>query len=407
MKHLLLITDAFPPDFAPRMGYLCKYLPDDWQVTVYTEQPGESHFTLPVPPRVKVHRIKYYHCQNTCWAKPEYAFKHILNMVFAYKDRYFWQHAKAEIMQQNYDAVLCSTFYTFPLLFAHKAAKALGIPLIADLRDIMEQYPQPENFPERLRLWGKGRRINTRRRNRVLRSASALTTVSPWHACILKTCNPNIELIYNGYDSTLFYPIDLQSQTFNIVYTGRMFHTKYQNPELLFQALRELLTEQTDLFTDLRLHWYADKQTQATLRQKYAGMFPAQTFVFHDFVTPEKVPSILHDASIVLVLANKTTANGPHGIMTTKFFEALGVEKPVLCVRSDEACLAETMQKTNAGLAATGTAGIKTFILEKHAEWKRNGFTRQAVNMAEKKKFCREQQAQQFAGLLDKTCRNK
>ena len=93
--------------------------------------------------------------------------------------------------------------------------------------------------------------------------------------------------------------------------------------------------------------------------------------------------------------------------MTTKFFEALGVEKPVLCVRSDEACLAETMQKTNAGLAATDTAGIRTFILEKYAEWKHNGFTRQTVNMAEKKQFCREQQAQQFTELLDKICHEK
>lgn len=403
MKHLLLITDAFPPNFAPRMGYLCKFLPEDWQVTVYTEQLGESHFPLPVSPRVKVRRIQYYHCQYTRWAKTEYAFKHILNLIFAYKDRYFWQRAKKEIIQQNYHAVLCSTFYTFPLLFAHKAANALGIPLIADLRDIMEQYPQPENISARLRLWGKGRGINTRRRNRVLRSASALTTVSPWHVNILKAYNPNIELIYNGYDSTLFYPIDLQTQTFNMVYTGRMLENNLHNPEeLLFQALRELLTEQTELFADLRLHWYTDKQTQTTLRQKYVGMLPAQTFVIHDFVTPEKVPGILHTASIVLVLAaNKTTANGPHGIMTTKFFEALGVEKPVLFVRSDEACLAETMQKTNAGLAATDTAGIKTFILEKYAEWKRKGFTRQTVNMAEKKKFCREQQAQQFVKRIN------
>ena len=407
MKHLLLITDAFPPDFAPRMGYLCKYLPEDWQVTVYTEQFGENHFTLPMPPRVEVHRIKYYHFQNTCWAKPEYAFKHILNLIFTYKDRYFWQRAKTEIMHQHYDAVLCSTFYTFPLLFAHKAAKTLGIPLIADLRDIMEQYPQPGNFSEQLRLWGKGRRINTWRRNRVLRSANALTTVSPWHVSILKTYNPNIELIYNGYDSTLFYPMDVQVQTFNIVYTGRMLENNLRNPELLFQALQELQAEQTGLFADLRLHWYTDKQTQTTLRQKYADIFPAQTFVFHDFVTPEKVPGILHNASIVLVLANRTTANGPHGIMTTKFFEALGVEKPVLCVRSDEACLAETMQKTNAGLAATDTAGIRTFILEKYAEWKHNGFTRQTVNMAEKKQFCREQQAQQFTELLDKICHEK
>ena len=38
MNKLLIICDMFPPAFAPRMGYLCKYLTRmGWEVTVVTE----------------------------------------------------------------------------------------------------------------------------------------------------------------------------------------------------------------------------------------------------------------------------------------------------------------------------------------------------------------------------------
>ena len=86
--------------------------------------------------------------------------------------------------------------------------------------------------------------------------------------------------------------------------------------------------------------------------------------------------------------------------MTTKFFEALGVEKPVLCVPSDEECLAQVIKETNAGLAATSTEQIKTFILEKYAEWKQNGYTRQKVNKEIKQQFTRQYQAKQFEQIF-------
>ena len=81
-------------------------------------------------------------------------------------------------------------------------------------------------------------------------------------------------------------------------------------------------------------------------------------------------------------------------------FEALGVEKPVLCVRSDEECLAQVIRETNAGIAATTAEEVKAFILDKYSEWQQNGFTRQAVNQAQKQLFTRQYQAGQFEALL-------
>ena len=84
--------------------------------------------------------------------------------------------------------------------------------------------------------------------------------------------------------------------------------------------------------------------------------------------------------------------------MGTKFYEALGVEKPVLCIRSDEECLAQVIEQTHAGLAGTDVASVETFILNKYQEWKKNGFTRQAVQ--QKEIFSRQTQSAQIEKLL-------
>jgi hypothetical protein len=86
--------------------------------------------------------------------------------------------------------------------------------------------------------------------------------------------------------------------------------------------------------------------------------------------------------------------------MTTKFFEALGVEKPILCVQSDEECLARVIRETNAGLAATNVEEIKKFILHHYNQWLKHGYTQ--INIINKEQFSRQKQALQFEELFNK-----
>ena len=86
--------------------------------------------------------------------------------------------------------------------------------------------------------------------------------------------------------------------------------------------------------------------------------------------------------------------------MTTKFFEAIGVEKPILCVHSDEGCLAQTIQETNAGVAASTVAEVKDFILHHYNQWQQQGYTHIAVN--NKQQFSRQNQALQFEEIFNR-----
>ena len=87
--------------------------------------------------------------------------------------------------------------------------------------------------------------------------------------------------------------------------------------------------------------------------------------------------------------------------MTTKFFESLAVEKPILCVRSDEACLAETIQRTRSGLAATQVEEVCQFLLHHYKEWQAQGYTTAQVDRSQLKQFSRQEQANQFAELIE------
>ena len=78
-------------------------------------------------------------------------------------------------------------------------------------------------------------------------------------------------------------------------------------------------------------------------------------------------------SSIMLVF----TATHTHGMLTTKFYEALGCEKPILCVPSDKGSLVELIKYTHAGLATDNIEEIKTFIRACYNEWQQNGFTHQ------------------------------
>lgn len=398
LHSILIITDApTQPLYNPRIRFLYKSLIENGiNVDCYTEQ-FES-----IPPELgfKLIEIPFYKYRNhKLTGKIEWAIKNILNLLFDYKNKYFakkiFQYTKAK----HYDLVLCSSFHTFGLRAARKIAEWKGIPLHIDLRDIAEQCDQNEYSDKLLKkssLLGKWyKKTYIIRRNRIIRQADSISSVSPWHIDFLKQQNPTVHLIYNGYDNTAFYPENTETQTFDIIYTGRWYSQDLQDPTLLLQALAEIDVP------NIRLVWYTKHDVHTKLRN-LARLYDVKTeIIYNDYIPNSEIPYTLHRASILLVLTNNNT----HGIMTTKFFEALGVEKPVLCVRSDEGCLADVIKETGAGLAATTVEQVKEFIIEKYEEWKSNGFTH--VNVKNKEKFSRQYQAKQFMEIFEQSIDNE
>lgn len=403
MKHILLLMDApGAPLFAPRIRHLLSNLQKkDWQWIVVSERMPNTDFEFS---NCRHLQFPYYSDKPGLRNKLRW----LADKLFGLKEWMFYRFITNHVHPEEVDCIFCSSFHTFPLPTASRLARRWHLPFIADLRDIAEQWGETPYMQHPIHTpFGKLNRclttrytaLSIRQRNMALKQACSITTVSPWHKQVLEETFHSVHLIYNGYDEQTFRPKDVKSDTFNITYTGKIYDFNLRDPHLLFQALGEL--KKDGLLPDkLRLSFYCERDIQEQLLALAEQYDITRILHIHDFVSNDEIIHILHRTSISVILTNQATPHGSHGIMTTKFFEALGVEKPVLCVRSDEECLAQVIRETNAGVAATTAEEVRTFILDKYHEWQKNGFTHQPVIQEQKQRFTRRHQALQFEALL-------
>ena len=387
--NVLVITDPFyKPLYVPRMRYLCNFLVrQGHHVELYSEETD---------------KIDFQHTyQLTTWrfinSKTDWIIKTFWTLLTDYKDRWL---ARKIIMHTKSipDIVIASTSYTFPLPAADIVARHFKCPLLVDLRDIAEQAP--DLLINRYNLFTKPfvgiyNKINTIRRNNVLRKAHAVTTVSPWHQKFLEKFNPNTHLVYNGYDKSEFFPNPQHAKQFRIVYAGRIYNDSVRNPELLFKALKNI--KSNNEMPELIVEWYTDEHGQKIIRD-YAKHYDVESLMsYHDYVPRREINNVYNSSSVVLVLSNKASKKGPFGILTTKFFEALGAQRPILVVQSDEADLESVINETNAGCAAKNTNDILHFLHLNYDVWKHNGYT---IQKSKSDNFDREKQSLLFLHLI-------
>lgn len=391
-KRILILCEAIaPPAYSPRIITLVEWLQaNGWNCEIATERDNDTVWNSTA---CKTHQMPTY--------------RHLVaDKLLGAKEKAFAKYTQQHTDVASFDLIFCGSYYYFPLQAAKYLAKKYQLPLVVDLRDITEQWGKLDYYTRRFTgiryidsiAKGLYTYINTLNRNRVLRNATAVTTVSPWHQHTLALYNPNTHLIYNGYDANTFYPKTVISNAFDITFIGK-YYSHYQDcPKLLFMALQSLIDTNQITIDDVEVHFYTNTVGQkafATLAKEYAL---DNIVKVHDYIPRSEIVDRMHRSSIMLVLTTPIGQYGTHGMMGTKFYEILGVEKPCLCLNSDEECLADAIENTHAGLAATKVEDVKAFILDKYQEWKENGYTHQAV--IDKEQYTRQHEAKQFEQLF-------
>ncbi|MBR6065115.1 MAG: glycosyltransferase [Paludibacteraceae bacterium] len=362
--HILVVSDPpVAPGYLPRLRYLCDYLDrKGFAVTLLTE----TSEPLPFAHNYPIETIRMYSGNTFDWFV-----KTVWTLLTDWHNRVFAKRALTTL-HGGFDLVLCTAFSDFPLGAAQRIAQTLQVPLICDIRDLDEQVDDSRYQYQHQQWWLMPfrrlyRAIHIRRRNKVLRAANAITTVSPWHKDFIQNITANsvpVYTIYNGFDEQQFYPENIRTEQFTITYIGSLFHWQIPALEKVKQAV-EGIRIQMDIHT------------------------PQDHPVAHD-----RLGDAIRRSGIMLVLTSPNT----HGMLTTKFYEALGCAKPILCVPSDQGALAELMAYTNAGIATDDIEAIKAFILQHYRSWEQNGFTAQQTQHREE--FSREAQTKQMEQIL-------
>ena len=398
-RRLLILCDAFnKPLYVPRITSLCKFLTrNGWDITILTEELEDETFQVP---NTTFLAMPYYFGNK--WRKK---LQWLGDKLWYRKDRRLYRFAQ-QLDLQIFDCILCSSFNVFPLKAAAMIATQINKPLMVDLRDITEQWGGPSYMVSSLIRHGKiGQwltelyiRKTNRQRNLILQQAKAVTTISQWHQTLLEQYNPHTHLIYNGYDPEVYSFQPIHTDDFIISYTGRIYDFQSRCPQLFLQAIAELKAEKQLPINQTKVIFHIEQPLIAPLQALLEQYHIEDLCSVSGYIPRQEAIQLLQQSAISLIFNEKTNACTTHGIMTTKFFEALGCEKPILCTPSKTDELANTIQQTKAGLASSDINEIKQFILEKYHEWQQNGYTRQAI--IQKEQFSREKQAKQFEQLL-------
>ena len=372
MKKILIITDALTqPLYNVRVNFLCNSLVEQGIKVTWI---SEKYQDIPFKINADFIQIPFYKHKGII-GKIEWVIKNVCSLCCDYKNNYFTKKILSLTKDANFDLVFCSTFHTFGLKSAYYVAKRKNIPLHIDLRDIAEQCDiNVYNKSKLSRLDVIStiyRKININRRNKILKLADSISSVSQWHVEFLKQINPNTLLIYNGFDNKEFFFTPIKSNYFDIVYTGRWYGNQMQDTTLLFCALQEIIEKNLIDTNSIRLVWYTAKNIHHEII-KTAEKFGLKHITYlYDYVSRKSIPDILLHSSICLVLSSDDT----QGIMTTKVYEAMGCEKPILCTNCSKGELHNIITDTNSGIATSNKDEIIDFILYQYKIWQTSNST--------------------------------
>jgi len=408
MPRILILADHYVPNFAPRMGYLVKNLSNTgYEFDILTgPDDGDIRYQSLVG-NEKVIRCSLNKIKTSDSFLTNFYFTILRIPIFYANSKQYIQTANKHLNPSDYQLILCSTAFSLPVLQAARIiAKKWDKPWIADIRDLHEQMSYNKNRSIKNNIL---RYLNTpfskhliHLRNKNLRLATKITTVSPFNKDLLQKLNPNTSLICNGYDPDTFYPGATRKQEiFKLVYTGILIDY-CSDLNIFFQSIHQLYSDGKISPDTFSICFYIPEWCRTSIRSNKYYDDIAAFISFRDHVNTSAIPKILHEASILLLFVKSVHSNRSQGIIPTKYFEYLAMERPVLLTPGDDAYLDESLIASGEGVPAKNVDAAMDFIYKKYQEWKQKGFTQQKVNQDYVKQFSRKKQALQFQEIFEK-----
>lgn len=407
MKKVLIICDTFPPQFAPRMGYLCKFLEEyGWEAYVVTgeRQSSRADFSALVGYAKQV--VSVPQKRHRAWNP-----LHLWTMISPYdylRGEYDLRKAAMALCESvKPDVILACPSGLFPLCSAYYVAKKFRLPFCVDYRDLVEEQRSARkkfsfSIPAiKVKLGDLIQWQTIPIRNRILRRASAVSSVSPWYCEYLSRFNNNVCLVYNGYDSDRFKALPpMKSEKFLIVYVGTLSSVVDRDPTILFQAIRALKSKKEISPDFFRVRFYSGEENYKNHLSLAEKFDVCDCVEFLDYIPSTQVPDVMRAASILLVLSRHQSLQ-THGVMTTKLFEYLAVNRPILCVPGDRDCKDELLEKSCAGIGVKNVEEAVEFLSMKLREWRETGIVAGTTRMEHVMMYSRRVQAGNFTKMFD------
>lgn len=252
---------------------------------------------------------------------------------------------------KSFDLVIATVPNMWTAVLANSINKKYGIKYIIDFRDASEQEKgMPRSFRQKIQVI----RSNFERK-RIARNSAELITVSKYLSERLeKKLNKKTIIIYNGFDENLFSAKgenknEVKHKVIKIVYVGKLINSWYRNPTPLLMAINQI---NKNLNNRIELHFYGTEKNIIVNIDKYNGIY------FHNRIPFNEVNDILNSADLLLVLTN----NNRKGILTTKLFEYMPINKPIICLPNNDEELKALISNYGLGFSLKNQQEIMDFF---------------------------------------------
>jgi glycosyltransferase involved in cell wall biosynthesis len=429
LKKFLLITYYWPPAGGAgvmRWAKMSKYISRfGWQPVVYTPLNGEipvvdESLVKEIPAEIEVVRTPIwepYELYKTFLGrkKTEKLYSGFINEkkkvslaqkisvfirgnFFIPDARMFWIKPSVRFLREYLkdhpvDAIVSTGPPHSMHLIAERIHRLTGLPWIADFRDPWTNI----DFYRDLHLTAIADARHKSLEQKVLRNATKIVTVT-WRSRdeFKSLCHrDDIVVIPNGFDDADFLKADVPpDKEFSIVHVGSM--NKDRNPKALWMALKDLLNENRELKSLLRIKLIGpvDFSVRESIEQNELERFT--TFV--EFIPHTEAVIMQQQAQLLLLMINDSPNS--RTIIPGKLYEYLGSGRPVLAMGPLDSDSARVIQLTSAGVVHEyqDIEGLKARILEYFALYQKGQLRGSAEGIQQ---FTRRTLAGEFAKTLD------
>lgn len=380
MKRVLIITYYWPPSGGSgvqRWLKMSKYLPEyGWQPVIYTTENAEypiidHSLEKDVAPNIEVIRrpinepysaykkflgikkeetVKMGFIQekekNKSWKSDLSLW--VRGNFFIPDARCGWvkpsvRYLKEYLNEHPVDAIISTGPPHSMHLIALKLKEALGLPWIADFRDPWTEI----DYYNDLHLTSWADRKHHRLEQEVLTKADKVVTVAPDGARRLgRLGNRNVRTIYNGFDrdDDTQTPVNLSEQ-FTITYLGVL--SKIQNPSNLWQALAELIKEDSGFDKNLKINMIGQIDSAVVSSINENGL--TQHVAYSPYMPHDQVSAVHRSSTLLLLLLMPDSVPRAKGLLTGKLFEYMASGRPILCIGPEDGDAARILRETGAG----------------------------------------------------------
>lgn len=258
--------------------------------------------------------------------------------------------------------------------------KDLGITWLADFRDPWTTI----GYHKSLKLSAYARRKHKTLESQVLNAADTIIVTSNTTKAEFEvlTSKP-IEVITNGYDleQVAKQPLD---NKFTLAHIGSFLSDR--NPRILWEALQELVTENSDFKNDVELKLMG--ATSQEVLDTIAEYNLSNYLVNLGYVSHEE--AVAHQRKSQVLLLIEIDSADTKSIIPGKLFEYMVSERPIIAIGPKGSDFAEIITTTNTGVFFTydEKESLKALLIKYYKEYQAQSLKVHAVGLQQYSRKC-------------------